>query len=95
MRIEVIIEEQPREFIQRQPPETRKQLRDALHAFENGKVFPELLEDELEGFYKLKVNRHRIILQSDAGDSGPRFKIVFAERRKVVYELFSQILGLE
>lgn len=95
MRIEVIIENQPREFIQRQPPETRKQLRDALHALESGKLFPEPLEDELEGFYKLKVNRHRIILQSDAGDSGPRFKIVFAERRKVVYKLFSQIMGLE
>ena len=95
MRIEVIIEEQPREFIQRQPPETRKQLRDALHALENGKVFPEPLEDELEGFYKLKVNCYRLILQSEPGKAGPRFKIVFAERRKAVYELFSQILGLE
>ena len=95
MRSKVVIEEQPREFIQRQSPEARKQLRDALHALENGRVFPEPLEDELEGFYRLKVNRYRIILQSDAGDSGPRFKIIFAERRKAVYELFSQIFGLE
>jgi mRNA-degrading endonuclease RelE of RelBE toxin-antitoxin system len=95
MKIEVIIEEQPREFIHRQPPETRKRFRAVIHALESSEVFPEPLEDELEGFYKLKVNRHRIILQSDTGDSGPRFKIVFVERRKVVYELFSQILGLE
>ena len=95
MRIEVIIEEQPREFIQRQPPAARRKLREAIHAVERGEIFPEPLEDELDGFYKLKVDRHRIIFQSDAGAVGPRFKIVFAERRKVVYELFSQILGLE
>jgi mRNA-degrading endonuclease RelE of RelBE toxin-antitoxin system len=53
------------------------------------------LEDELDGFYKVKVNRYRLILQCEPGKSGPRFKIVFAERRNVVYELFSQILGLE
>ncbi len=95
MKIEVIIEKQPREFIQRQPPATRKQLREAIHALENGEIFPEPLEDELQGFYKLKVNRHRVILQTDSGHSGPRFKIVFAERRRVVYKLCSQMLGPE
>lgn len=95
MRIEVIIEEQPREFIQRQPPETRRKLREAIHAVERREMFPEPLDDELEGFYKIKLGRHRLILQSDTGNSGPLFKIVFAERRKAVYELFSQILSLE
>jgi len=95
MKTEVLIEEQPRAFIQRQPPDARKQLRQALHALANGGVFPELLEDELEGFYKLKVGRHRLILRMDSSRARPRFKVVFAERRKVVYELFSQILGLE
>jgi len=83
------------QFIKRQPPATRTQLRAALHAVENGEVFPEPFEDELEGFYKLKVDRFRFILQSEPGESGPVFKVVFAERRKVVYEMFSQILGLE
>jgi mRNA-degrading endonuclease RelE of RelBE toxin-antitoxin system len=95
MKIEVIIEQQPRQYIERQPPDARKQLREVLHALESGEIFPEPLEDELEGFYKLRVNRHRIILQTDSSHAGPRFKVVFAERRKVVYELFSQILSLE
>jgi mRNA-degrading endonuclease RelE of RelBE toxin-antitoxin system len=95
MRIKVTIEDQPREFIRRQPPDIRKQLREALHALENGEIFSEPLEDELEGFYKLKVHRHRFIIQSVAADDGPFFRVIFAERRKAVYELFSQILGLQ
>ena len=93
--MKVTVEPQPREFIGRQPPDARKQLREAIHALENGEVFPEPLEDELEGFYKLKVNRYRLIVQSVAAAGGPFFRIVFAERRKAIYELFSQILSLE
>jgi len=66
-----------------------------FHAVERGAVFPEPLEDELEGFYKLKGERYRLILQSVPGEAGPRFRLIFAERRKLVYEMFSQILGLE
>ena len=95
MKTRVLIEDQVLGFIRRQPPEARKRLRETLRAVENGEIFPEPLEDELEGLYKLKIDRIRIILQSDASHSGPVFKAVFAERRKVVYELFSQILGLE
>ena len=95
MKNKVIVEDQVLHFIQRQPPETRKALREALHAVENGDLFPEPLEDELDGFYKLKVERIRIIMQPDAGKAGPVLKAIFAERRRVVYEMFSQILGLE
>jgi mRNA-degrading endonuclease RelE of RelBE toxin-antitoxin system len=95
MKVKITLEEQPLDFIRRQPPQSKKCLRDALHAVEQGAAFPEPLEDELEGFYKLKVERYRLILQSVASDKGPRFRVVFAERRKVVYEIFSQILGLQ
>ena len=95
MKLEVLVEERACDFIRRQPPEARKHLRAATHDIMEGVIFPEPLEDELDGFYKVKVNRYRLILQCEPGKSGPRFKIVFAERRNVVYELFSQILGLE
>lgn len=91
----ITVEPQPREFIGAQPPAIRKALRAAIHALENDEISPEPLEDELEGFYKVRVERIRLILQSAASESGPFFRIVFAERRKVVYELFSQILGLD
>jgi mRNA-degrading endonuclease RelE of RelBE toxin-antitoxin system len=95
MKIKVTLEEQPIGFIKRQPPQNRRRLRSALHAVERGAMFPEALEDELEGFYKLKVERYRLILQSVSGKEGPCFRVVFAEHRKAVYQLFSQLLGLE
>jgi mRNA-degrading endonuclease RelE of RelBE toxin-antitoxin system len=95
MKIKVTLEQQPVDFIKRQPPQSRKRLRDALHAVERGSTFPEPLEDKLEGFYKLKVENFRLILQSITGKDGPCFRVVFAERRKAVYEMFSQLLGLE
>lgn len=95
MENKVILEEQVLLFIQRQPPETRKRLREALHAVESGRIFPEPLEDELDGFYKLKIESIRIIMQTEPGESGPVFKVIFIERRGVVYEIFRQMLRLE
>jgi mRNA-degrading endonuclease RelE of RelBE toxin-antitoxin system len=95
MRLKITIEQQPLEFIRRQPPANRKRLREVLRAVERGSVFPDPLEDELEGFYKVRVERYRLILQSVTSQAGPGFRVVFAERRKVVYEMFSQLLGLE
>jgi len=95
MKNNVILEEQVFLFIQRQPPETRKRLRETLRAVESGRIFPEPLENELDGFYKLKVEGFRIIMQAETSKSGPVFKAVYAERRGVVYEIFRQILRLE
>ena len=95
MKIEVTLDDQPLAFLQRQPPAAKRKLREALHAIERGDAFPEPLEDELEGFYKVKVADYRMLLQAISGARGPHFRVVFAERRKVVYVLFSQIIGLE
>jgi mRNA-degrading endonuclease RelE of RelBE toxin-antitoxin system len=91
----VTIEPQPRAFIRRQPPATRRQLREVIHAIERGEIFPEPLDEELEGFYKVRVENCRLIVQHVAGEAGPFFRVVFIERRSVVYELFRQIVGLE
>lgn len=93
--MKITVEQQPRDFIRRQPPAARKRLRDRLHQVEAGKVFPEPLEDELDGFYKLKIEGYRMILQHASGLHGPFFRVVFAEKRSAVYELFKQTIGLE
>jgi mRNA-degrading endonuclease RelE of RelBE toxin-antitoxin system len=95
MKNKLLIEEQVAGFIKRQSPETRRRLREALRAIESGDSFPEPLEDDLDGFYKLKMDRCRIILQAETSSEGPVWKALFAERRAVVYEIFKQILGLE
>jgi mRNA-degrading endonuclease RelE of RelBE toxin-antitoxin system len=91
----VTVEPQPREFIRRQPPATRQRLREALRAIERGKMFPEPLDEELEGFYKVRVENCRLIVHHVAGEAGPFFRVVFIERRSVVYEMFRQIIALE
>jgi len=80
-KIEVIIEEQPFAFFRRQPPDARKRLRATIHAIERGDSFPDPLDDELEGFYKLRVENCRLIFKHESGDKAPLFKVVFAERR--------------
>ena len=91
----VTVEPQPREFIRRQPPAVRRQLRETIHAIERGEIFPEPLDEELEGFYKVRVENCRLIVQHVAGEAGPVFRVVFIERRSVVYEMFRQIIALE
>jgi len=94
MKTKVTLDDQPLEFICRQPPDVKRALREALHDVESGQSFPISLEDELPGFYKVRVGDYRLILQSVAGHWGPGFRVVFAERRKYAYVLFSQIIGL-
>ena len=94
-KIEVIIEEQPLAFIRRQSPDARKRLRAAIHAIEHGDSFPDPLDDELEGFYKLRVENCRLILKHESGGKASLFKVLFAERRSVIYEMFRQIIALE
>jgi hypothetical protein len=95
MKIEITLDDQPLAFIQRQPPDAKRKLRQALHVIERGQALPEPLEDELDGFYKVKVADYRLLLQAVSSSRGPHFRVVFAEKRKTVYVLFSQILGLE
>lgn len=94
MKTKVTLDDQPLDFIGRQPPDVKRSLREVLHEVEAGRLFPIPLEDELEGFYKLRVGDYRLILQSVASESGPGFRVIFAEKRKYVYVLFSQIIGL-
>ena len=95
MKARVTLDDQALKFIRQQAPDSSRALREALHAVEAGKSFPEPLEDQLEGFYKLKVGGYRKILQAVPGSSGPGFRVVFVERRSVVYVLFGQLLGIE
>ena len=95
MKTRVTLDDQPLKFIRQQAPGSRRALREALHAVEAGRRFPEPLEGQLEGFYKLRVAGYRMVLQAVPGGSGPGFRVIFAERRNVVYVLFSQLLGIE
>lgn len=94
MKISLTLDDQPLAFLRRQPPEARQALRAALHAVEAGEREPVALEGELDGFYKVRVGSYRLVLAALPGAEGPRYRVIFAEKRDVVYVLFAELLGL-
>jgi mRNA interferase RelE/StbE len=54
------------------------------------------LHDELDGFYRLKIGRHRVIFRYLPGRI---IECIFVEERRLVYEIFesemSRIIGAE
>ena len=77
------------------PPQTKKNLRAVLHALERDAYLIEPLENELDGFYKVKFEDIRLICQPAASPRGPVLNLVFVQRRATVYDEFKIILGLK
>ena len=67
-------------------------MRQGLRALEEEKGNFKQLEADLAGYVRLRVGSYRVIVRfyAEAGERVAR--CVFAERRAVVYELFSEIL---
>ena len=80
-------------FIRKQPPEPRRTLRLAIRQLEQerGDIAP--LQEDLDGFYRLRVGRYRIIFEYQLSRGGERkIRSVYAGSRSVVYEIFSEQL---
>jgi len=78
--------EQVVDFVRRLAPEPRRRVRDALRdlARGNGDIRP--LEAPLDGYYRLRTGNFRILFTYA---TPKRIDCVFAERRALVYEVFS------
>jgi hypothetical protein len=91
MKVEV--SDQVLEFIRSQTPEPRKRLRLALRklASEQGDI--KSLEGPLSGYLRLRVGPYRMLLAyGAAAGQPPCLRCLFAERRDIVYEIFSRLL---
>lgn len=80
-------------FVRAQAPEPRRQLRLALRglADERGDIRP--LEGSLRGYCRLRVGAFRIVFAVKAAPGAARTAhCIFAERRDLVYAVFSQEL---
>lgn len=84
----VYISEQVIAFMHRQAPEPRRSLKAALVDLEKGKGDLIALEENLAGFWRLRVGRFRIVVRYEED----RIDCVFAEERRLVYELFAAML---
>lgn len=92
MKIRVELDPQVVRFVRALAPEPRKLLRQALRRLVAEKGDIKQLEGELGGYCRLRVRGYRVILRFFADEDGRVVRCVYAERRSVVYELFSELL---
>jgi mRNA interferase RelE/StbE len=77
--------------MKRLAPEPRLRVRRALNGLASGRGDIRSLEEELEGYCRLRVGKYRIVFRY--GDDG-KILCVFIETRALVYQLFSSAKAL-
>ena len=89
-RLAVELEQQVVDFVRLLPPQPRQAIRRALRnlQLEQGDIIA--LEGELEGFYRIRVQRYRVIFYYDARGDQRVIRCVYAVARSIVYEVFAQ-----
>ena len=88
--MKVEIEQQVVDFVRALAPEPRRTLRDALRklAKEEGDI--RALEGDLEGFYRLRAMRYRVIFFYECRGRSHRIRCVYAAHRNIIYEIFAE-----
>ena len=76
-------------FLQTLPPDAKHKLRQAIGNLAYGKGALRSLENELSGFSRLKLGRYRVVF---CYVKPMTIDCVFAEERKLVYEVFAALL---
>lgn len=94
MKTEVRLSDQVNQYVRRQPPETRRRLKDALRGLAAGTGDVKSLEGSLAGYARLRVGGHRIIFATEAGAKGPIVNCLYVNQRGIVYEIFEKLLNL-
>ena len=95
MKTKVELDPQVAAFVRSLAPEPRKRLRIALRGLEQEKGDLKQMEADLAGYARLRVGGYRVIVRCYAEGGRQTARCIFAERRPVVYELFSEILRSE
>jgi mRNA interferase RelE/StbE len=88
--MKVELEQQVIDFIRSLAPEPRQAFRRSLKNLENEEGDIRALEGELEGFYRLRVFRYRIIFFYHIRGKSRHIRCVYAAPRGIVYEVFAQ-----
>jgi mRNA interferase RelE/StbE len=88
--IKVELEQQVVDFIRSLPPEPRRAVRRGIKNLAREKGDIRALEGELEGFYRLRVLRYRIIFFYQVRTDTRTIRCIYAAPRGIVYEVFAQ-----
>ena len=92
MKTRVELDTQVAGFVRSLAPEPRRRLRGALRGPEEEKGDLKQLEGDLAGYVRPRVGSYRVLVRFYAEEGKRVARCVYAERRAVVYELFSEIL---
>ena len=91
--MKVNVADQVSEYIKRLAPDSRKRLRRAIRLLEEEKGDIKALEDDLHGYYRVKVRSYRVIYayRGTKRPGPPEIDILFCEHRSNLYEALSAI----
>jgi mRNA-degrading endonuclease RelE of RelBE toxin-antitoxin system len=92
MKIRVELDPQVVDFVRSLAPDPRKELREGLRRLEQEHGDIKQLDGSLAGYARLRIKTYRVIIRFFALRGQRVARCVFAEKRPVVYELFSRIL---
>jgi mRNA interferase RelE/StbE len=88
--VRVEVKDQVRDFLRHLAPDPRRKLLAALRLLEQEQGDIKPLESPLDGFYRLRVGRFRVVFRYRPG---PRVQCVYVNERPIVYEVLSQRLA--
>jgi mRNA interferase RelE/StbE len=89
-RVAVELEQEVVDFVRSLPPLPRQALRRALKNLQLEQGDIRALEGEFQGFYRLRVQRCRVIFHYDLRGNQRIIRCVYAATRSIVYEVFAQ-----
>lgn len=91
--MKVNVAHQVSEYIKRLAPDSRKRLRQAIWHLEQEKGDIKALEDDLHGYYQVKVRSYRIIYayRGTKRPGPPEIDVLYCEHRSNIYETFSTV----
>jgi len=87
--VRVLLASQVIEFVRNQAPQPRRRLRRALRDLAEEKGDVRALEGPLQEYHRLRTGPYRIILRYSRAKT---IECIFAERRSIVYEVFSETM---
>ncbi|MGA1193140.1 MAG: type II toxin-antitoxin system RelE family toxin [Kiritimatiellia bacterium] len=79
-------------FLRSLAPHSRHLLRSGLQELGEGRGDILELEHPLDGFYRLRVGRYRVIFRHTKVRGAPAVRCEFAQRRELVYETFADLV---
>jgi mRNA interferase RelE/StbE len=91
MKLPVELSAQVVGFIRRLAPDPRQRLRTALRDLTQEKGDIRALEADLQGFYRLRVGRYRVVFHYQNVRGKRTIRCEYAEARSIVYEVFAQL----